>query len=414
MTSSQTAFSPVDPVVQADPYPYYAELRRGPAATYLPDDDLWVVPRFEHVWAVTRDPESYSSKALRAFNAGATSARFKPRPDLRELDSKLARSLIATDMPDHTRLRRMVSRPFTPRSIATLEPRVRQICHELVDDLVAAADDGQADLVTQLAFPLPVMVIAEALGIPPERRDDFKRWSNALVGQLDGQGDVAANLADLKEMTAYFGEVIAQRTADPRDDLISWIVGGAASDSDDELSAPLQPRDLISFCTLLLVAGNETTTNLLGNLYQALFDHPDQHRRVNELADVSPAVEEILRYDSSIQGILRLTNHDVALGDTAIPADAVVMVLFGSANRDETRWPDGDRFDVDRSPQDHLGFGSGIHLCLGAHLARLETRVAIETLRSRLAVLEPRAPGTRTLSVILRGFTSLPVHAERR
>jgi cytochrome P450 len=402
-------FSPVDPVVQANPYPFYEELRRGPAATYLPDDDLWVVPRFEHVWTITRDPDSYSSKALRAFSVGAASARHAPRPDLRELDSKLARSLIATDPPDHTRLRRLVSRPFTPRSIAMLEPRVRQICDTLVDDLLAAADDGRADFVTHLAVPLPVMVIAEALGVPPERRDDFKRWSNALVGQLDGQGDPAQNTAELKEMSAFFAEVIAERMARPRDDLISWIAAGS-----DDASDPLQPRDLISFCTLLLVAGNETTTNLLGNLYQAFFDHPDQQQLVNQMDDVSPVVEEILRYDSSVQGILRLTNHDLALGDSEIPADSVVMILFGSANRDEYRWPDANQFRVDREPQDHLGFGSGIHLCLGAHLARLETRVAVETLRSRLARLEPTGPGTRTLSVILRGFTSMPVYAEPR
>jgi cytochrome P450 len=404
-------FSPLDPVVQQDPYPFYEELRRGPAATYLPEDDLWVVPRFRHVWDVARNPDFYSSKGLRAFAAGAASARSGPRPDLRALDSKLARSLIASDPPDHVRLRRLVARPFTPRSIATLERRVRQICESLVDELVAAGEHGDTDLVTQVAIPFPVLVIAEVLGIPPERLEDFKRWSDALVGQLDGEADLAAveHVATIKEMTAFFYEIVAERTVAPRDDLISWIVATSAENGEE-----LQPRDFVSFCTLLLVAGNETTTNLIGNLYQALFDRPDQHERVNQLADLSPVVEEALRYDTSIQGILRLTNGDLDLDGVEIPQDAVVLILFGSANRDESRWPDAGRFDVDRAAQDHLGFGSGIHLCLGAHLARLETRVVVDTLRRRLRRIEPSGPAARTRSIILRGFTSMPVAVEPR
>ncbi len=363
-----------------------------------------MVPHYRPVWEIVRNPESFSSKALRALPVNATSVRTGPRPDLRQLDSKLARSLIVTDPPDHTAIRRLVSRPFTPRSIARLEPRVRAICGELVDDLVAAGGRGEADLVAHLAVPLPVIVIAELLGIPPERRDDFKRWSNALVGLLDGAGDPVANQAELKEMAAYFYQITDERAQAPRDDLISWIITGARESGEE-----LHPRDLVALCTLLLVAGNETTTNLIGNLYQALFDHPDQHDIVNGLEDLSPVVEEILRYDTSIQGIVRLTNHEVTIGDTTLPPDALVMVLFGSANRDGARWDRADRFDVTREPLDHLGFGSGIHLCLGSHLARLEVRVAADVLRTRLARLEPRGAGTRTRSVILRGFTSLPV-----
>jgi cytochrome P450 len=214
-------------------------------------------------------------------------------------------------------------------------------------------------------------------------------------------------VATIKEMTAFFYEMVAERSVAPRDDLISWIVSTSAENGE-----ALQPRDFVAFCTLLLVAGNETTTNLISNLYQALFDRPDQHERVNQLDDLTPVVEEILRYDTSIQGILRLANHDLVLGDSEIPEDAVVLILFGSANRDESCWPDGDRFDVDRQPQDHLGFGSGIHLCLGAHLARLELRVAADTIRRRLRRIEPSGPAARTHSIILRGFTSMPVDVE--
>lgn len=404
-----TDFSPIDPAVLADPYPYYAALRREGAATYLPEDDLWVVPRFEDVWQIARNPESYSSKALRALAIGAVSARTGARPDIRELDSKMAQSLIASDPPDHTHLRRLVSRPFTPRAIGTLAQEVRTICEGVVDDLLVAAERGEADLVQQVNFPLPVLVIAAALGIPGERRDDFKRWSNALVGRLDGQPLSAAAQVDLVEMSEYFGQIVQQRMANPGDDLISWIIEGSRTSGE-----PLTPRDLVSFCSLLLIAGNETTTNLLGNAFNAFFENPAQFERVKQAPDLGFVIEEVLRYDSPIQGILRLTNEKVRVGDIEIPADAVVMILFGSANRDERRWENAERFDVDRKPMDHLGFGSGIHLCLGAHLARLEATIALDVLRSRLARIEPRGAATRFGSCILRGFTSMPVHVEGR
>jgi len=400
-------FSPIDATVMADPYPYYQALRRGPSVTYLPDDDLWVVPGFDEVWQIVRNPESFSSKALRALGIGAISARTGARPDIRELDARAPRSLIASDPPDHTHLRRLVSRPFTPRAISTLTGEIRSITEQVVEDLIAAGERGEGDLVHQVAFPLPVLVIAAALGIPGEKRDDFKRWSNALVGRLDGQPLTPAAAADLGEMVSYFEQVVAERTANPGDDLISWIIEGSAA-SDEALA----PRDVVSFCTLLLIAGNETTTNLLGNAYNAFFQHPDQFEAVKAGVDLGPVVEEVLRYDSSIQGILRLANEDVTIGDVTVPRDAVVMVLFGSANRDERRWPDGHRFDISREPLDHLGFGSGIHLCLGAHLARLEVITALDVLRTRLAHIEPRGEATRFASSILRGFTSMPVHVK--
>ncbi len=408
MVVEGSAYSPIDPAVQVDPYPYYAALRREGAVTYLPDDDLWVVPRFEDVWHIVRDPESYSSKALQALAVGAVSARTGARPDIRELDAKMPDSLIASDPPDHTRLRRLVSRPFTPRAINILAEEVRTICEDVVEDLLLAGERGEADLVQQVNFPLPVLVIAAALGIPSERRDDFKRWSNALVGRLDGQPLSDAAMGDMVEMAAYFGEVVQERAADPGDDLISWIVQGSQASGE-----PLEARDLVSFCSLLLIAGNETTTNLLGNAFSAFFENPEQFERVKQVDDLGPVVEEVLRYDSPVQGILRLTNHELQVADATIPPDAVVMILFGSANRDERRWPDPDRFDVDREQIDHLGFGSGIHLCLGAHLARLEATIALDVLRTRLGRIEPRAPATRFGSSILRGLTSMPVHVER-
>src|SRR3954451_18494616 len=217
-------FNPVDTAVLNDPYPYYAALRRGPSATYLEADDLWVVPHFRDVWDITRNPASFSSKGLRVLNAGALSARRGPRPDVRDLDARMAQSMIATDPPDHTRLRRLVARPFTPRAIATLAPRVREICEGLVDGLLEAGARGEADLVHHVNTPLPVLVIAEALGIPGERGEDFKRWSNALVGRFEGVRGTPQNRADIAELVQFFDEVIAERTRQPGEDLISWTI----------------------------------------------------------------------------------------------------------------------------------------------------------------------------------------------
>ena len=400
-------YSPIDPIALADPYPHYTALRAGPAATYLEEDDLWVVPRFEHVWDIARTPESYSSKALRAVGVGAISARTGPRPDVRALDARSPKSLIATDPPDHTRLRRLVSKPFTPRMIATLAEQTRSICEDAAQDLLAAGERGEADLVRDFNFPVPVLVIASFLGIPGERRNDFKRWSNALVGRLDGQPVSPEQFADLVEMSEYFEEVVAQRIQRPGNDLISWIIAGS-----DDGGDPLTADDLVAFCTLLLVAGNETTTNLLGNLFLAFWDHPDQYDKMRSAHDLRPVIEEALRYDGPAQGILRLTNTDLQLGDVQIPEDNLVLILFGSANRDELRWPDGHRFDAERQALDHLGFGSGIHMCLGAHLARLEATVALDVLRKRVRTIQPRGKPERLLSPILRGVTSMPVDVE--
>jgi cytochrome P450 len=227
------------------------------------------------------------------------------------------------------------------------------------------------------------------------------------VGRFEGERGTPQNRADIAELVQFFDEVIAERTRQPGEDLISWIISG--SEAGD---APLSSRDLISFCSLLLIAGNETTTNLLGNAYHAFFAHPDQYELVRRASDLGPVVEEVLRYDSSVQGIARLVEHDVTIGDTAVPRDALLLILFASANRDEARWPDGEELHVDREPLDNLAFGSGIHLCLGAHLARLEVATALDVLRRRLASIAPAGPAVRSPSVIIRGFSSMPVEVE--
>jgi cytochrome P450 len=332
------------------------------------------------------------------------SVRLAARPSF-GFDLRGLRVLIASDPPDHTRLRRLLSRAFTPRSVAELEPHLRQLASSMVDDLLEAGTDG--DLVAQVAEPFPVTVIAELLGIPPERRLDFKRWSDALVGAMSGGWDPAAAQSSVMEMFMYLSEVVNDRATNPSDDLIGRLV--ASADGDDE---PLSPIEITMFAILLLVAGNETTTNLIGNGYEALLDYPDVVRRVrDDPALVPAAIEETLRFDGPIQALFRGAMTDVDLAGTTIPEGATLMAAFAAANRDPAHFADPHRFDLDRHPHDHLGFGHGIHYCLGASLARLEARIVAETLLSRTRSIVPTRPPIRVDGLVLRGFRSIPVHA---
>jgi cytochrome P450 len=397
-------YSPTDPGVLADPYPYYRALRQGPGATYIEVDDLWVVSRFHDVGNAIRNPATFSSKALWALFGGMVSAREGTRPNVRDFAATQPRSLIAMDPPDHVPIRRLAAKMFTKKAVDGYTTMIRSICEELADDMLEHRDGGEIDLVADFHHPLPVRVIADILGIHAERRQDFKRWSDILINRLSGRGDLQEERADLKLMMEYIGEIIRERRAHRGDDLISLILSG-----NEQADEPLTDWDLFNFCALLLSAGNETTTNLLGNLFNAFFRFPDQFQRARETASLEPVVEEILRYESTVQGVVRLTNAPVKVAETIIPADSIVLLLTGSANRDETRWENPDRFDVDREPLPHYGFGTGIHHCLGAALARLETQVALDVLRRRIPVIEPAGTASRSANIILRGFTSMPV-----
>ncbi len=375
-----------DPAFLADPYPAYQRLRNeDPVHRVAPG--TWVLSRYEDVARALRDHDTFSSAPM---NMGAPGFKF----------------LIGADPPDHTRLRRLVTRPFHPAAIAQLEPRIRAISDELVDELVVANERGEADLVEHLAYPLPVIVIAELLGIPIERRADFKRWSDAMIGGMAADFDRSAGAVAAMEMFAYFSEVIAERQAAPGDDLVSLLVGGAE---------PLNNQELLLFCMLLLVAGNETTTNLISNGALALFDRPDAVERLRrEPALLPAAIEEALRFDAPVQSLMRQVTTDVEIGGRHLPPGETVVVLYGAANRDERRYPEADEFVVDRyaafrGVADHVGFGAGIHYCLGAPLARLEARVAAEVLLARTRGMRPAGPGRRTSSLLVRGMTSLPV-----
>ena len=405
--STVTGFDPFAAEVIDDPYPHYRRLRDEAPVCWIEEDNLWMVTRYDDVAAVLRDPATFSSAdGMGALMSGRVGRRRIDARGLFGLDMRELRVLIATDPPDHTRLRRLLSRAFTPRAIAELEPHLRQVCAELVDDLLTAAASGAGDLVAQLAFPFPVIVIAELLGIPPERRDDFKRWSDALVGALSGNWNPAEAQQTLAEMFMYLADVVERRRQEPGHDLISRLVAGADPDDPDSLS----PVEITLFAVLLLVAGNETTTNLLGNGAAAFAAHPDQAALLRSQPELlGPAIEEVLRWDAPVQALFRSTTRPVNLSGVELPAGAMVLVSFAAANRDSRHFPDADRFDIARRPSDHLAFGHGIHYCLGASLARLEARLVGETLAARGAHLQP-APGARRVdSMILRGFASYPV-----
>jgi cytochrome P450 len=396
------------PEFRSDPYPFYAALRQGRREMQLGPLRVWMLTRYDDVLFAFKRPEIFSSLAFREARQGRARPG-GPSPEaieaLREVALADVPTVINSDPPDHGRYRGILNRGFTPRAIGRLEPRIREITKELVDGLLARG--GPADLVRDLTIPLPVTVIAELLGVDPDRRADFKRWSDAFVGQGAGAAPPEPTVAAMREFNAYFAEEIERRRADPSDDLISALVHAETPEG------KLSPLELLAFSRLLLVAGNETTTNLIGNAVLALLDRPEQLERLRaEPARIPDAIEETLRFDPPVQGLPRSATRDVELGGEKIPAGARVMLMIGSANRDPERWPDPDRFDIARDTTGHLGFGFGIHFCLGSHLARLEGRCALEAIVTRLRDLRPAGPIERLAHPILRGPSSLPLAFE--
>jgi cytochrome P450 len=415
-------YEPFSAAVREDPYPVYARLREHAPLHWAEQAQAWCVSRYADVQAVLRSAEDFSSDAMRTMLVGGRPGQ-DPTSDPAAVQRLLAfaqalpfsaqellasRNLISEDPPRHGVLRAIVNRGFTPRRIAAWEPRMRAIVGECLAKLRGA--DG-FDLIEDLAIPLPVRIIAEFLGIEPERRADFKRWSDVLVSATTGSGraldPVASGLVDaLHELSEYVLGVVAERERAPGEDLVSVLV--AAQDGEARLSA----AEVVLFVMLLLGAGNETTTNLIGNATLALLQHPDQLERLRADRTLLPgAIEETLRWDGPVQVVYRRATRDVGLPSGRIPAGASVVAMIGSANRDERQWgPTAAEFRVDRNPQGHLGFGFGNHFCLGASLARLEARVALEALLEVLPALRRREPRVDYVdSFLVRGPRRLPL-----
>jgi cytochrome P450 len=386
-------FDPFDRELHQDPYPVYRRLRDEFPVHYNERFRFFTLSRHADVLAALQDPELYISG--KGVYVGV--------PDYD--DGRIAESvplLITTDRPRHTKLRALVSRAFTPRRVAQLEPRIRAIARELLDKIEGT---GEFDLVKEFSGPLPTIVIAEMLGVPAEDQEWFKEKSTA-VAQFDPTAprDGPAS-APAIELGQYLAKVFAARRVEPRDDLISALL---AAEIDGER---LNDIELIGFGFLLLVAGNETTTNLISNAAILLDRHRDQRRLLLEDPGRIPtAVEEFLRYDSPVQGLARTTTAPVTLHGVTIPENSKVLLLFGSANHDERAIPDADRFDVLRAPNPHVAFGFGAHFCLGANLARLEARVAFEELLARLPQYRlTESHVERHISGPIRGALRLPI-----
>src|SRR5262245_8593857 len=409
-------YEPFSEAVREDPYPYYAALRDEAPVYWAEEAEAFCISRYADVQAVLRDPEAFSSDAMRTMliglRPGADPARdadamervmaFAQGLPFPEAELLAARQLISDDPPRHDVLRMLVNRGFTPRRIAEWEPRMQAIVDECLRGLRDGAD---FDVVADLGIPLPVRIIAEMLGVEPERRADFKHWSDAVISGTTGLGrrvdPVASGFVPaMRALGEYITGVVAARRATPGDDLVSLLV--AAQDGE----AGLPAAEVMCFVMLLLVAGNETTTNLIGNATNALLRHPAQLARVRADRSLLPSlVEESLRWDAPAQLVFRRTTRGVEVGGQHIPADRHVIVLLGSANRDERQWgPTAADFDVARNPQGHLAFGFGTHFCLGAALARLEARAALRALVDELPRLERRDPRTEWVdSFLVRG-----------
>jgi len=391
------SFNPMDPEFLADPYPTYRRLRTEDPVHHSPLD-FWVLTRYEDVVAVLRDPR-FIKEPLVAFVAARFGAAVPPGVGVSMLDR---------DPPDHTRLRSLVSKAFTPRVVEGLRPRIQ----EIVDSLITRAEAaGSMELIEEVAYPLPVNVICEMLGVPVEDHERFKGWSLDIARGLDSillppESEVPRRSGAARHaMGDYFRGLVAERRASPRGDLLSALI--AAEEAGDKLSED----ELLATCILLLIAGHETTVNLIGNGTLALLRHPGELRRLRETPGlIASAVEELLRYDGPVQRTARIPSTDVTIGGRTIGKGEMVMPFIGAADRDPAQFADPDRLDLARTDNRHIAFGWGIHFCLGAPLARVEGQIAIDTLVRRFPKLElvTNEPEYRQ-SLTLRGLKTLPV-----
>jgi len=396
-------YDPFDLAVREDPYRHYAQLRAAAPVFRAERSKTWVVSRYDDVLSVLKDTVRFSNDAVGRVQLGATAE--DSSAEAGGSDRAMPGNLVTYDPPDHTRLRAIVNRAFTPRRVEAWRPMVEATTDTA---LAAMAQKPRFDVIADLAAIVPVTVIAEILGIGAERRDDFKRWADTITASMSGSkrrlgAEASGALQAGRELVAHLAEVLAARTKKPGDDLMSVLTRA----SEGEV---LTAIEVIGFAGVLTFAGTETTTNLIGNAVRVLLERPDVRARV--LADpqlVSPLLEETLRWDPPVQYLFRRAREDVEIAGTRIPENGFVNLLIGSANRDEARWgANASAFDLDRNTSGHLGFGVGAHFCLGAALARMEAECAVTRL---LPLLEKsRWTGGEMLpidSVQFRGVRSL-------
>jgi cytochrome P450 len=396
-------FNPFDGPQLQDPYPFYARARREQPVFYSPLLKMWYVTRYDDIKAVLQDTTRFSS-------IDAINVPLEYTEETRRVMKTLfvsERTLVDNDPPAHTRIRRLVGKAFTAR-MGSMEARVRAIAHRLIDGF---AGDGHAEFINQFAFPMPIRVILDMLGAPEDDMFLLKRWSEDWITHLTVQltpEQQAENMGRLVESQRYWTAVLEERQARPRDDLLSDILRAA-----QEEGTSVSHLQLVNICSALVLGGHETTTKLLGHCLYRLLSQPEQWRLVlDDPANIPRAFEEALRADSSVQALTRTTTVPVEIGGVTLPKGAKVALLFGSANHDEAYFPDAARFDLRREDsKGHLAFSHGVHFCVGAPLARLEGRVALELLSQRLPGLRlaPNQRMTYLVDPIFRGLEALKV-----
>ena len=396
-------FDPLSPDQLEDPYPVYAQARREPVF-YSTKYDVWVVTRYQDLSAVLRDTVRFSS-------VGSLEAKTEPSARVRAVLSEgyvEFLSLVQSDPPDHTRIRNVFNKAFSPQHVAAMEDNVRAIATDLIDGFVR---DGEADLVTRFAFPLPGAVICSLLGVPRADLSQIKLWSTAkqiLMAASVPEDQQVAAAHDFVALQRYFRGHIEDRVKSPQKDLLTLLapneIGG---------TAPLTMQEAVSNAIDLLAAGHETTTDLIGNGAALLMAHPDQMAQLRaDLGLLPAAIDEILRMEAPVRGLFRRVTSKAELGGATIPEGARLFILYSSGNRDESEYADAEKFDIHRKEgAPHLSFSKGIHYCVGNALARLEGRVAFELLLRRLPGLRrhPTLKSVRRPYLILRGFEHLPV-----
>jgi cytochrome P450 len=389
-----------DPVFRSDPYPTYARLREEDPVhrTTLPDGrSLWLITGYEDGVAALKD-----ERLVKDHRATGVSFEMKEN----EFGREFGQHMLNMDPPEHTRLRSLVTKAFTPKLVEGLRERIQAIADNLLD---AVMSRGEMDLINDYAFPLPITVIAEMLGVPVEDQGKIRKWSNAMVGGIPSREKLERIMGDLMEFGAYLHAMIETRKRQPREDLISALV-----QVEEEGSGKLNEKELLSMLFLLLIAGHETTVNLIGNGVLALFMHPEELEKLKKNPGlIKNAVEELLRYDGPVElSTFRFALEDITMRGKVIPKGEAVLVVLNSTNRDAALVEAPDRLNIEREPTRHLAFGHGVHYCLGAPLARLEGQIAIGTLLRRMPNLRLTVPPetlVHPVSVVIRGLQAMPV-----
>jgi cytochrome P450 len=390
--ATETAFVPCSGESWRDPFPMYAALRDHDPVHHVVEGDYWVLSRHADVYDAARDTATFSSAQGLTFLYG----------EIERLGIDSARPMVMMDPPEHTAFRRLVARGFTPRQVATIEPDVRAFVRDRLDALACSDRAEPLDVVATLFKPLPSMVVAHYLGVPATDRARFDGWTDAIVA-ANALGDPLAASDAVGELFDYFAVLAEARRADPRDDTISQLVHADA--------APADIAGIIGFAFTMVTGGNDTTTGLLGGSTVLLTERPEQRQRLLDRPElIGPAVDELLRLTSPVQGLARTTTRDVVIAGVTVPAGRKVLLLYGSANRDPRAFgPAADELDVMRRPERMLSFSYGAHHCLGAAAARLQGRVALEELLARFPRFRVDGDaGTFAPGHFVRRFQSLP------